>query len=801
MTAPLVATYRLQLRGNMDFAKAAKLVPYLQRLGVSHLYLSPIFKARQGSTHGYDCVDPRIIDPALGGEEGFQHLTTVLHDHGLGLLLDIVPNHLGIGSEHPFWQAMLREGSQGQAARFFDVDWASTIGGVPNKVLLPFLGRPISEILEAGELELIDTSEPALRYHDHIFPLAPDTPEGSIEEILDHQHWRLAWWRCGNSLLNWRRFFDITELAGVRVEDDAVFEDTHKTLFELIDRGGVDGVRIDHIDGLADPTGYLDKLIAHWPVAGGQGPWVLVEKILGEDEDLPADWAVDGTTGYECLNAILGLFVDPGGLTALDATYRAFGGKPEAFQEILYAAKQKILDENLKAEFDRLVVGLLAEPDADSPRSEIETAIRGVILAFPYYRTYGTRRFSEDDRARLNGAFDKARSALVCDRAVFDLLRRKLSPKSVHLQRFEQLTGPAMAKAMEDTAFYRWYRLIALNEVGGEPDAGPVSVKKLHAFFGHRAARWPRALIATATHDTKRGEDTRLRIACLSCHAEHWNDEVKTWAHMAEPFRTGGMPSAEQAYFIFQTLVGMWPLTQTDDEQLEERLLAYLEKAFREAKAETSWTEPNTAFEQAIASFARGCLRDEALHRRIGAYCDELAPHAVAMSLAQITLKLTCPGIPDIYQGTELFDQSLVDPDNRRELDLDRLHEIPEIPPEEWRSGKLKQLVMAQILRCRKQQPRLFLEGTYTPLTIESSEQDGFFGFLREWDGHAAVTIVRHRGATIDMPDMPRGTVTLPDHLANRSWHDIVWGRQITSGPSIELSELASPATVLIATS
>ncbi len=800
MSVPLIATYRLQLREGVGFDDARAMLPYLVKLGISHLYLSPIFKARSGSTHGYDCVDPRVIDPELGGEEGFGRLSTALADHGMGLLLDIVPNHLGIGRENPFWQALLRDGPESEAAAYFDIDWHAEAGGVPGKILLPFLGRPLTEVIESGELEIVGDPYPALRYHEHLFPLAAGTDEGSLEEVLERQHWRLAWWRCGNSMLNWRRFFDITELAGVRVENDAVFDETHKTLLQLLSEGRIQGLRIDHVDGLADPLGYFERLAHEWAAATKQPRWILVEKILGEDEDLPDSWPVDGTTGYEALNAILGLFIDPVGLNRLDQTYRAFNGDPDGFRKTLEAAKRQILTESLKAEFDRLIRRMLKQQDADIPKGEIEAAVTEVIIHFDYYRTYGARdRFSEVDRQRLDRAFGEAMNALPSDPAVFDFLKRQLQPPSPLLQAFEQLTGPAMAKAMEDTAFYRWFRLVALNEVGGEPDQGAVSPRKLHAFLTHRASRWPHALIATATHDTKRGEDTRLRIATLSHLAEQWDREAREWARMTERYRTDCIPKPETAYFIFQTLIGIWPIGDEGRAGIEPRLCAYLQKAMREAKSETSWLAPNERYEAALEAFVKQCLEDGAFLDRLEAFCKIVSPVAAAMSLGQTLIKLTCPGLPDIYRGTERFDQSLVDPDNRRSLDLETLVQIPENAPIDWHDGSLKQFLIARTLAARRILPELFSKGGYTPLMVDTHRPDDFFAFLREHENTAAITLVRQRGATLDDSTFPAGRIRLPKRLDRKQWRDVIWQHEVETSADINLESLGAPATLLVA--
>ena len=859
---PAIATYRLQFRGGMDFETAAGIVPYLARLGVSHLYASPIFKARAGSTHGYDVADPTLLDPVLGGEAGFAKLTAALQGEGMELLLDIVPNHVGVGPDNPWWQDLLRWGEDSPKARFFDVDWQSLAGGTPGRLLLPQLGDPYGKVLEDGGLKVAVQTNPAtlvLAYYDNRFPLDPrtwpealegridaallerlraatpeawpglegdlagafeglpqtlDLPQERLHALLEAQPWRLAWWRSGNAMLNWRRFFDITELAGLRIEDGPVFDAAHRLVLDLYAKGEVDGLRVDHVDGLAEPGNYLKRLAESMQAARpDKEPWILVEKILGEGEDLPTDWPVAGTTGYEMVNLLLGLFVDPAGEAALDRLYGEMGGDPKGFGAMVKAAKREILDKALAAEIRRLAVRLvhLAADDKsarDLPLDVVEDALKALVVAFPVYRTYGgDGGFSQEDRERLRGALAQAEADLALPdpfvvRFLEDaFLKRGADDAATRplLKAFEQLTGPAMAKSLEDTAFYRWHRLVALNEVGGEPAHFGISPKTVHAFLTERAERWPEALVATATHDTKRGEDTRLRIAALSEIAEDWADEVAAWRRLNAPHKTrqegDSWPDAPTEYLLYQMLVGAFPLDASPDlGDLAERLVAYLEKACREAKLRTSWLAPNAAYEEAVAGFARAILdpaKSAAFLARLRAFLDRLAPIGALDSLAQTVLKLTVPGVPDLYQGTEFWDQSTVDPDNRRPVDWQaRTASLAaEAPVDDllasWRDGRLKQRLIHRVLDLRARYPRLLSHGRYLPLAVEGAEADRVFAFARVGeDGITALVAVPRLAGTLFeagagglLPPPERWADTaiiLPDDLAGRAWNDVL---------------------------
>ena len=721
------ATYRLQVRPEFGFDDVAGVLDHLAALGVSHAYLSPILQPTPGSQHGYDVVDHGLLNTQAGGQAGFDRLTSALERAGLSAVADVVPNHMAVPTpvrlNAALW-SVLRDGPGSPFARWFDVDWTAA----SRAVLMPVLGSRIGKVLARGEITVDHSGdEPVLRYFDHEFPIRPGTQDLPLEELVDRQWYRLAWWRVADEELNYRRFFDVDTLAAVRVEDPEVFAASHELLAELVRQGRLTGLRIDHPDGLADPREYLRQLAE---ITGGT--WVVVEKILEGDEELPADWACAGTTGYDALEKVGGLFVDPASAAPLSALLTEVTGDSPDFAGVVEEAKRQVVEQGLYAEVHRLVelvVGICADDIElrDHTRRQLRSALVELLVAFDHYRAYvvpgevvpaasvamverATEIARENTPEDAQEALELVRD-LVLDRPVgssagagHDLSRRR-----EFVVRFQQTCGPVMAKGVEDTAFYRWHRLIALNEVGGDPTVFGVPPEAFHAHAGRQQRDWPVTMTTLSTHDTKRSEDVRARLYALTELTEHWADAVRSWTEAAGRHRSSdGWPDPATVYLTWQTLVGTWgtagPLTV-------DRLGPYLTKATRESKRHTSWTDPDAAFDDAVQAFAAGVLADEALIESIGMFCDELASPARVAILGQKLVQLAMPGVPDVYQGCELVDLSLVDPDNRRAVDFDlRRRRLAALdagtPPADLDDEKL--LVTATVLRLRREHPEWF---------------------------------------------------------------------------------------------
>ncbi len=789
MTIPS-ATYRLQFREGMTFERAAEIVPYLADLGFSHLYASPIFTAAPASTHGYDVADCRELDPTLGGEEGFAVLAEALKEHGVSLILDIVPNHMAASPANPWWWDVLKNGRESRFSRHFDIDWDAP------KLLLPILGEPYGEALAAGKfgLKLNErTGEPVFTYYDLMLPIAPDSlplsPDGNdtqgmsleravaranadtdlLHQVHEAQVWRLSYWRLAREALTYRRFFEITDLVGMRVEDAAVFADVHQLPLRLVRDGTVDGLRIDHIDGLADPAGYLERLRQ----ASGLD-YVVVEKILGPDEELRRDWACAGTTGYEMARLITALQVEPRHRETVTKEWCLFTGDDAGFARQVLAAKRRILTVNLAGELDGLVqrAGEIAArgiTTRDFGRDALRRAIVELAAALPVYRTYIGKEPSEADRTLISKAVGRVERdrEVEDDRVIAFIASLLLDPpqgcpsRLGFITRFQQTTGPLMAKAVEDTVFYRFNRLIALNEVGAEPDEFGLEADAFHAAMKRRSQTWPYALSATATHDTKRGEDARARLAVLSEMPQEWAAAVTRWHEAAEAFRQplarGHAPNRGAEWLFYQALAGAWPadLSLQDEEglrQLSDRLVAFMTKALREAKRQTSWTDQNEPYEQAVENYVRAVFAPahRSFLREVRAGIAAIEPAGMVNSLAQLALKLTLPGVPDIYQGCELLDYSMVDPDNRRPVDFELraklLEEVRQMPAaeamERWREGLPKLWLLERLLRLRRAHPDLFCDGDYKPVEIVGDEDLHALAFTRSRKGKCLVVVV-----------------------------------------------------------
>jgi len=851
-----LSTYRLQFNPAFRFDDARAIVPYLAELGIGHLYASPYLKARPGSTHGYDVVDPNKLNPQIGTADEHAAMIDAAQAAGLGHLLDFVPNHMGVGGgENPWWQDVLESGEASPYAKYFDIDWAPLRSEMRGKVLVPFLGDYYGRVLERGELvPTFDatTGGFAIAYFESRFPLATasyaeilalaarrargeawplralaaefataslerarelkteladvardravtgaieaalaafriDGEPGAIDRLdslLQKQNFRLAFWRVSADEINYRRFFDINDLAGLRVEDAEVLGQTHRYVFELIASGRIQGLRIDHVDGLFNPGGYC-TFLQDRAEALGYPQYLVVEKILARFETLREDWEIAGTTGYDFMNVVNGLFVDARNELAFDRIYRQFAGIATNFDQFAYRAKKDIMRTTLASELEVLATMLdrIAGMDRrsnDYTYNVLRDAMTEVLASFPVYRTYVTNEAvePEDDRfiAWAVGAARK-RSEIGDDR-VFEFIASVLTAgttdQSINYDRydvlrfamkFQQYSSPVMAKAVEDTAFYRYVRLASLNEVGGDPRRFGTTVSEFHATNRERAQHFPHAMLATATHDHKRGEDTRTRIDALSEMPGLWDRTLKRWSRF-NARRKGTAdgapaPTENDEYHLYQILIGTWPMAWLDIE-IEEidsgdmetyvaRIEAYLRKALREAKFRTSWTNPNLTYEDAALNFARTTLaprRDNAFIRELQTFARELAPIAAVSSLAQVALKLTSPGVPDIYQGNELWDFSLVDPDNRRPVDYGvrasmlaafraRINssESADLADDllaTWRDGRVKAYVTWRLLHLRRERPDTFLGSSYTSLTTTGTFAEHVVAFARD---------------------------------------------------------------------
>lgn len=784
------ATMRLQLHQGFTFADAARLAPYLARLGISHLYSSPILTARTGSMHGYDVTDPTRINPELGGEEGFRRLVAALRAERLGLIVDIVPNHMAADPANPWWRDVLRQGQASRHARMFDIDWHPDNPLLEGKLLVPVLGRQYGDALAAGEIVLTrDATEWQVRCSDHVLPIAPcdqaeiealspaayhpATEDGRarLHRLLERQHYRLAWWRTAGDEINWRRFFDINELVGVRVEDPEVFETTHALLFSLYAEGLIDGVRVDHVDGLADPRGYCRRLRARLhELALERTAYIVVEKILGAQESLAADWGVDGTSGYDFMDEVNAVQHDPAAQAPLESLWATLSGRSAAFMQEAVAARRELLERSFTAQLDGVTAALhcvaLQQPATrDASRPALRRAAVELLAHFPVYRSYAVG----DDRPDADGpllaqALDEAREAQnLVDPSVLtlivDCLRAPDGPaRRVATTRFQQLSAPIAAKAVEDTAFYRYGRLLSRNDVGFDAGRLGAGSAEFHRRCAARRERIPDAMLATATHDHKRGEDVRARLAVVSEMPDEWAATLRRWMAMNAAHRAAvdgaPAPSPGDEVMLYQTILGCWPmmLDPADDgsrDRFAARIARWQEKALHEAKLVTSWTSPNRPYEAAARVFLDRILGAGSRFPAAVARCAERVSAAGAVNgLAQVLLKLTVPGVPDLYQGTEFWDQSLVDPDNRRPVDFDersRALEAAHSPTELttcWRDGRVKQALIARVLEARRHRPTLFARGDYTPLEVEGPCAAHVIAFARRRDGASLVTIV-----------------------------------------------------------
>lgn len=765
---PPVATYRLQLHAGFTLRDAAHIAPLLGRIGISHLYLSPVTQATAGSEHGYDVTDPTRINDELGGTEAMAELAAVVRAHGMGVLLDIVPNHMAASAENEWWADLLLNGVASAHAATFDTPLVDSEAG---PLLLPVLGAPLEEVLAAGDLQLAERhGRRVLQYHDHWFPV-PDSAaahDAVTPALLASLPYTLADWRTVQEQSGYRRFFDITGLVGVRVEDPDVFERTHSGILDWLENGWIDGLRIDHIDGLRDPANYLRQLARATSRSHARGRcYTVVEKILASDEHLPQAWETDGTTGYEMMRVASSFLVEPSGYHRLEDLLRRVTADMREFDELVYTCKLDVLDNLFPAEL-RDVAERLAEITG-LPPDDCTRALRELTAALDVYRTYvNAEGAAPADRMRIDAARSIARARLsdadhpilnaICETLLLDAPEAAGDNRERVLDlvaRWQQLSGPAMAKGFEDTALYRWPALLAVNDVGGEPGES-MNASDMHAFFAYRAEHESGALNATSTHDSKRSEDVRARLLVLSERAQEWAAAVERW--LPQTRRETTPIALRDELLLLQTVVGAWPLDGPPDEDFSHRIRDYMRKASREAKQETSWLRPDEDYEAALLGHVDRLLTSPELapvREELRAFANRIALHGAVNSLAKVVLRCAAPGIPDTYQGTARWRFDLVDPDNRRPVDYDELtaltdglEELVERPDaravadlrENWRDGRIKLYLLMTLLRARHRHPAF--AGACEPVEVNGERTDHVLAFRRRHDQDSVIVIV-----------------------------------------------------------
>jgi (1->4)-alpha-D-glucan 1-alpha-D-glucosylmutase len=900
MTA-IRATARLQFHRDFTFDDARAIVPYLARLGISHMYASPVTRARPGSTHGYDVVDHQQVNPELGGETALRALVAELRRHGMGLVIDIVPNHMASSPDNPWWWSVLRDGPGSPQANWFDIEWEPIDRNLHGQVLAPFLGQPYGDALDAGVITLKHDPARGGFYIDasgNAYPLAPRSLDGDtgdaaaaaadtdpaamiarfdpatqdgrqrLHELLERQHYRLAWWRAAPEEINWRRFFEIQDLVGVRVNDPAVFDAVHDMVLRFYEEGLVDGLRVDHVDGLADPIAYCEHLHAAMQerrtrrpgeLAAGE-PYLVIEKILADNETLDDRWVVDGTTGYDFMSQVAAVLHDPAGEQPLTGLWEEISGDERPFAAVALEARNLMLLRHFQAERRAATralhrVAVLDTHTRDWGEAAIERVLWQLLAVFPVYRTYaGVNGREGQDRISFGEALTQAHARLGRDRdgddsPLLELLglwlggeapgefpENACAARMEAIRRFQQLTPPLAAKSLEDTSFYRYGRLLSRNEVGAEPAMFSLSVDAFHRRCAARGRQWPRAMLATATHDHKRGEDTRMRLAVLSELPALWAATVRDWMGRFAPVErepSGApvpVPQPGDRYMLLQTLVAAWPLDLSvdDDQGLREygdRVSAWQLKALREAKSSTSWIEPDEQYEAACERYLRQLLSGSEPGMpafELGRFAMRIAPAGALNGLAQTLLRLTAPGVPDLYQGTEFWDFSLVDPDNRRPVDYAARAAALDAPVDaktlltNWPSGAIKQAVVRGALAARREHPEIFERGDYTPLPVLGAREGHVLAFVRCVDDRCIFTVVprlcaaqlidgvmaataseaRDQAADADTqeaevsawPCVPAGfwtstSILMPPQFAGVGLRDAITGRECRVGP------------------
>lgn len=921
-----LSTYRLQFNRSFSFSQAADLVPYLAELGISHCYASPYLRARPGSMHGYDIIDHHHLNPEIGTAEDYDRFVQALHQHGMGQVLDIVPNHMGImGADNAWWLEVLENGEASTYAEFFDIDWYPLKDELQGKVLVPVLGDQYGTVLERGELKLIfdqEKGEFSIFYFQHRFPVNPREyprilslnldslrqrfPAGNedlleleslisafnhlpgreeaepekraerlrdkeihkrrlaalcnrsteicaflqdnvrqlngtagdgasfenLHELIKAQAYRLAYWRVAADDINYRRFFDVNDLAALRQENEAVFKETHEFTLQLVREGKLDGLRVDHPDGLYDPKRYFENLQSDVDAGASSAipHYIVAEKILTGDEKLPRDWPIHGTTGYNFSNLVNGLFIDPESERKLDRIYRVFIGQRLDFKELLYNCKKLVMDRSLNSELNVLAnhlsrIALADRHTCDFTVKGLRDALTEIVACFPVYRTYVTEQdVSESDRAYINEAVECAKErSTAADASAYDFIREVLLTTRaeghpdyyrrsvIHFaMRFQQYTSALMAKGLEDTTFYRYNRLVSLNDVGGDPLRFGVTPDEFHSRIMERSKTWPHEMLATSTHDSKRSEDVRARINVLSELPIEWYRRVRNWRELNRSFKKNctdrEAPTRNDEYLFYQTLVGAWPPgadAENPGESFSKRICEYMLKALREAKENTSWASPSPQYESAVTDFAKSVLSSQAFRESFLPFHKVISHFGMLNSLAEVLIKFTAPGVPDIYQGNELAEFNLVDPDNRRPVDYDlrrkalrdlqafecqpcekrktALHELAE----HMQDGRIKLYVTWKILNFRKQHPKLFECGDYIPVKVDGEHARHLLAFARQTAGGAAIVAVPRLCAQLlkGMTGLPFGkevwsdtTIHLP--FAGR-FRDVFTGQRI----------------------